>query len=253
VQKKGALTRSDDTGEWLLGVSINGLVRCLLGLGGVLLVWFAWPAMKSAWQAQHADAAATALRLNYKISLDAVLSAIDRLDRAVETDPIALRHFQRSELLAGVALSPYFAPTAQQRTEWLKRAEDDLRVGLGEAPARGIQWLRLSSVRLALEGPSQRSVAPLLMSIDTAPMLLPLWPARLRLILDNWQALTKDQRERLSLYVARTWQLSPRRDWFADAIRTPGDELFVRYFVRSEPGAQDELTRLLTERRKRTP
>lgn len=247
------MTGPDDAGEWLLGVSINGLVRALLGLGGVLLVWFAWPVMKGAWQAQHADAAATALRLNHKISLDAVLNAIDRLDRAIESDPIASRYFQRSELLAGAALSPYFAPTAQQRTEWLKRAEDDLRAGLGSDPARGIQWLRLSSVRLALEGPSQRSVAPLLMSIDTAPMLLPLWPVRLRLILDNWQALTRDQRERVGLYVARTWQLSSGHGWFADAIRTPGDELFVRYFVRDEPGAQDELTRLLTERRKRKP
>jgi hypothetical protein len=89
------------------------------------------------------------------------------------------------------------------------------------------------------------------MSIDTAPVLLPLWPARLRLILANWQALTRDQRERVALYVARTWQLSSSHDWFADAIQTPGDELFVRYFVRNEPGAQDELTRLLTERRKR--
>lgn len=34
-------------------------------------------------------------------------------------------------------------------------------------------------------------------------------------------------------------------------IRTPVDELLIRYFVRNEAGAQDELTRLLTERRKR--
>lgn len=207
--------------------------------------------MKSAWQAQQADGAATALRLNYRLSLDALLNAIDRLDRAVDLDPTAGRYFQRSELLAGAALSPNFAPTAQQRTEWLKRAEDDLRTGLGDDPARGIQWLRLSSVRLALDGPSQNSVAPLLMSIDTAPMLLPLWPARLRLILDNWQALTTAQRETVALYVARTWQLSPDHEWFADAIHTPVDELFVRYFVRNEAGAQEELTRLLTERRKK--
>lgn len=223
----------------------------MLGLGGLLLVWFAWPVMKSAWQAQQADGATTALRLNYRLSLDALLNAIDRLDRAVDLDPTAGRYFQRSELLAGAALSPNFAPTAQQRTEWLKRAEDDLRAGLGLDPARGIQWLRLSSVRLMLGGPSQGTVEPLLMSVDTAPMLLPLWPARLRLILDNWQALTTAQRETVALYVARTWQLSPNHEWFADAIRTPLDELFVRYFVRNEAGAQDELTRLLTERRKK--
>jgi hypothetical protein len=226
-------------------------VRGLLGLGGLVLVWFAWPVMKSAWQAQQADGAATALRLNYTLSLDALMNAIDRLDRAVDLDPIASRHFQRSELLAGAALSPHFTPTAQQRTEWLNRAEDDLRAGLGHDPAKGIQWLRLSSIRSARGGPSQSSVAPLLMSIDTAPMLLPLWPARLRLILDNWPALTTAQREQVALYVARTWQLSPDHGWFADAIRTPVEELFVRYFVRNEAGAQEELSRLLAERRKK--
>ena len=247
------MTRPDHTEGWVLGISIDGLLRGLLGLGGALLVWFAWPVMKSAWQAQRADPATTALRLNYKISLDAVLNAIDALDRAVESDPTAGRYLQRSELLVGAAQSPNFAPTEQQRTEWLKRAQDDLAVGLGDEPARGIQWLRLASVRLALEGPSQRSVEPLLMSIDTAPMLLPLWPVRLRLILDNWPALTTSQREKVALYVARTWQLSPSHGWFADAIRTPIDELFVRYCVRSEAGAQEELTRLLAERRKKKP
>lgn len=251
--RKGAKKSPTNAGELFLGVSINRLVRGLLGLGGLLLLWFAWPVMKSAWQAQQADSATTALRLDYKLSLDALLYAIERLDRAVDMDPTAIRYFQRSELLVGAALSPNFAPTAEQRTEWLKRAENDLRAGLGDDPAKGIQWLRLSSVRLALGGPSQSSVAPLLMSIDTAPMLLPLWPARLRLILDNWQALTTAQREHVAVYVARTWQLSSSHDWFADAIRTPVDELFIRYFVRNEPGAQDELTRLLTERRKRKP
>ena len=244
------MTRPDRAGG-AFGVSIDWLVRASLGVGGVLLVWFAWPVMKGAWQAQQADAATTALRLNYRISLDAVLNAIDALDRAVASDPTASRHLQRSELLTGVALSPNFAPTPQQRTEWLSRARDDLEAGLGADPARGIQWLRLSSVRLALEGPSQRSVAPLLMSIDTAPMFLPLWPARLRLILDNWRALTASQRGEVALYVARTWQLSPDRRWFADAVRNPMDELLVRYLVRNEAGAQEELTRMLAERRKK--
>lgn len=235
-----------------LGISIDGLMRALLGVGGALLVWLAWPVTKSALQAQQADTATTALRLNHKISLDAVLKAIEALDRAVEVDPTASRHLQRSELLAGVGLSRNFSPADELRTEWLVRAQDDLTFGLGNDPARGIPWLRLASVRIALEGPSQRSVAPLLMSIDTAPMLLPLWPARLRLILDQWQVLTIAQRETVAQYVARTWQLSESREWFADAIHTPIDELFVRYYVRNEPGALEELSRLLEERRGKT-
>lgn len=241
------------SGGRFLGISIDAVVRGLLGLGGALLVWLAWPVARSAWQAQQADKAATALRLDYKITLDELLNAIDAVDRAVESDPTAIRHLQRSELLVGAALSPYFAPSARQRSEWLKRAQDDLDVGLGRDPARGIQWARLAAVRYALEGPSQRTVAPLLMSIDTAPMLLPLWPARLTLILQNRQALTVAQREKIAQYVARTWQLSSQRDWFADAIHSPIDELFVRYFVRNEPGAQEELSRLLAERRQRKP
>jgi hypothetical protein len=42
-----------------------------------------------------------------------------------------------------------------------------------------------------------------------------------------------------------TWRLSPERFWFTYAIRSPIDELFVRYFLRDEPKAQEELTALL--------
>ena len=228
--------------EWLL--------RALLGVGGVALVWVAWPVSKGAWQAQQADVIVTNLRLDYKVDLGDVRLAIESTDRAIGIDPTATRHMQRSELLMAAALVPTFDRTPAQRTEWLKRAEADLNFGLGNDPGRGVQWLRLAVVRLGLEGPSQRSVAPLLMSIDTSPMMLPIWKARLHLILDNWQVFTPQQREHVGIYVARTWQLSPDKRWFAEAIRTPLDELFVRYFVRDEPGAQDELTRLLAGKKK---
>ena len=228
--------------EWLL--------RALLGVGGVALVWVAWPVSKGAWQAQQADVIVTNLRLDYKVDLGDVRLAIESMDRAIGFDPTATRHMQRSELLMAAALVPTFDRTPAQRTEWLKRAEADLNFGLGNDPGRGVQWLRLAVVRLGLEGPSQRSVEPLLMSIDTSPMMLPIWKARLHLILDNWQVFTPQQREHVGIYVTRTWQLSPDKRWFAEAIRTPLDELFVRYFVRDEPGAQDELTRLLAGKKK---
>ena len=41
------------------------------------------------------------------------------------------------------------------------------------------------------------------------------------------------------------------RRWIALAIRSPLDELFVRYFVRDEPNAQEELTQWLTRLRKK--
>ena len=43
----------------------------------------------------EADGAATARRLNYRLTLDALLNVIDRLGRAVEMDPTASRYFQR--------------------------------------------------------------------------------------------------------------------------------------------------------------
>ncbi|MBI3197683.1 MAG: hypothetical protein HYZ40_09260 [Rhodospirillales bacterium] len=78
------------------------------------------------------------------------------------------------------------------------------------------------------------------MSIDTAPMLRAVWPARLQLILDNWVAFTPAERERLGAYVVMTWRLNPERRWFAEVVRSPVDELLVRYFLRDEPNAQEE-------------
>lgn len=237
-------------GERRLLIIFEWLLRGLMGIGGAVLVWIAWPISKGAWQAQQADAVVTTLRLGYQTDLGDVRLAIEALDRAIAFDPTATRHLQRSELLVAAALVPAFERTPEQRFDWLKRAEADLDYGLGNDPGRGIQWLRLATVRLGLEGPSQRSVAPLLMSIDTSPMLQPLWSARLQLILDNGQVLTPQQRDLVGAYVVRTWQLSPDRRWFVDAIRTPIDELFIRYFMRDEPGAQDQLTRLLAARKK---
>ena len=225
-------------------------MRGALGVGGALLVWQAWPVSKGAWQAQVADPVYTNLRKNYAVNFSAVLDALDAMDRSVAADPNATRLIQRSELLASAALLPAFNPTPEQRTAWLKQADADLTAGLGEDPARGIAWLRLVSVRLALNGPSQATVTPLLMSIDTSAMMEPIWPVRLQLILVNWQVLTPEQRETLSMYVARTWRLSTDRRWFAQVINSPIDELFVRYFLRDEAGAQDELTRLLAEKKK---
>lgn len=231
-------------------ISIDWLTRGALGLGGALLVWLAWPVSKGAWQAQFADPVYTNLRQSYAVDYNSMLDAIDALDRSVAADPNASRLIQRSELLASAALLPSFNPAPEQRTAWLKQAAADLTAGLGEDPARGIAWLRLVSVRLALDGPSQATVTPLLMSIDTSAMMEPVWPVRLQLILVNWQVLTPEQRETLGMYVARTWKLSKDRRWFAQVINGPIDELFVRYFLRDEAGAQDELTRLLAEKKK---
>jgi hypothetical protein len=231
-------------------ISLDWLLRGLLGIGGAALAYVSWPVSKGAWQAQASDAVAAHMRLGHPVALNDVVTAIEALDRAVAADPTAGRLIQRSELLTGAALVPDLKPSAEQRTAWLKRAQGDLDAALGNDPGRGVAWMRLAAVRTALDGPSAQAVAPLLMSIDTAPMMSPLWPARLRLILDNGLALSPAERDAIGAYVASTWRLSADRRWFAEAIRSPIDELFVRYFLRDEPGAEAELAQLLAARKK---
>lgn len=227
------------------------MLRGLLGVGGTILAYVAWPVAIGAWQAQKADAVVHDLRTGRQMHLADVQVGVAALDRAVAADPAAGRRLGRSELLAGGALTPYLPIARELRIEWMKQALADLDYGLANAPARGVAWARLASARQALDGISVKVVAALMMSIDTAPMMAPLWPSRLQLILDNWQFFTPQQRERLVAYVVMNWRMSKDRYWFAQAIRSPIDELFVRYFVRDEPNAQDELTRMLAHLRKK--
>ena len=221
------------------------VLRGLLGVGGAILAFVAWPVANGAWQAQKADAVLFELRTGQALQLPEVQGAIAALDRAVAADPVAGRRLGRSELLAGAAVVPDLPTTKQQRDEWMKQALGDLDFGLADAPARSVGWARLAAVRQATDGISAKVVAALMMSIDTAPMMEALWPARLQLILDNWQFFTPKERERIAAYVVMNWRVSSDRLWFARVIRSPIDELFVRYFVRDEPNAQEELTKWL--------
>jgi hypothetical protein len=220
---------------------LNWLMRGLVGAGGAVLVFVAWPVAHSAWQAQKADVVMYQLRNGQPVELADLAAAFAALNRAVEIDPVAGRYLQRSELVTGAALTADTGVTVDQRIVWLRSAQSDLDIGLGNAPARGVGWARLASVRQGLNGSSRGVVDALLMSIDTAPMLRPIWPARLQLILDNWVSFTPQERQRIGDYVVMTWRRSSERRFFASIIRSPVDELLVRYFLRDEPKAQDEL------------
>ncbi len=190
----------------------------------------------------------------------AVTAGIEVLDRSIVADPVARRYLDRSELLAGAALTKALNLPDGERDALLRRARSDLAIGLANAPVRGISWLRLAVVREKLNGPSRGVLPPLFMSIETAPLIPQLWRARLRVILDVWPYLDDQQRKRLGDYFVMTWRLA--RDRPALTIETyrpaivaevysPADELIVRYFLRNEPGAQEELTRWLVAYRKR--
>lgn len=234
--------------------SLNWLLRGMLGLGGIMLAYQAWPVAHGAWEAQKADIVVTQLR-NFselrggaRATLSGIVAGIAALDRAAAADPVAGRYLQRSELVVGAALEPGLEVSLEQRIAWLQSAESDLVAGLGGAPARGVAWARLAAVRQGLHGTSRGVVDALLMSIDTSPMLKTIWPPRLQLILDNWVAFTPEERERLGAYVVMMWRLSSDKLWFAYVIRSPIDELFVRYLLRDEARSQEELTALLAIR-----
>ncbi len=227
------------------------LLRGLLGIGGAVLAYVAWPVANGAWQAQKADVVVYDLRTGRPLQSEDVKAGIEALDKAVAADPVAGRRLGRSELLAGGALTPRLDVTREQRTAWMRQAESALDFGLGNAPARGVSWARLAATRQSLDGTSAKVVAAILMSIDTAPMMEPLWPSRLQLILDNWQYFTPEERERVAAHVAMTWRVSRNPRLFAEAIHSPIDELFIRYFIRDEPNAQEELTQWLTRLRKK--
>lgn len=223
--------------------SLNWLLRGLLGLAGAILIYAAWPVAQGAWQAQKADAVLDKLRNGRPVRLAEIDAGITALNYAVAADPVAIRRLQRSELVAGSALTPTLNIAVDQRVVWLRSAEADLVAGLGRAPARGVAWARLAAVRQGLQGTSRGVVDALLMSIDTAPLLSTIWPSRLRLILDNWVAFTPEERVRMEAYVVMTWRLSLEKRYFGAAVRSPVDELFLRYFLRNEPNGQEELAR----------
>ncbi|MBI2736008.1 MAG: hypothetical protein HYX38_05580 [Rhodospirillales bacterium] len=226
------------------------MLRGLLGVGGAVLVFVAWPVANGAWQAQKADAAFFEFRTGERVQLGKAEAALTALDRAVAADPVAGRRLGRAEMLLAATLTPGLGASEEQRSKWLKQAQADLEFGLANAPARGVGWAQLAAARQAIDGPSAKAVAALMMSIDTAPMMEVLWPSRLRLILDNWQYFTPQERERIGGYVVTTWRASSDRRWVAEVIRSPLDELFVRYFLRDEPDAQQDLTQWLARLKK---
>lgn len=226
------------------------MLRGLLGVGGAVLAFVAWPVANGAWQAQKADAAFFHFRTGERVSLAEAEAAIATLDRAVAADPVAGRRLGRAEMLLAAALTANLGASEEQRSTWLKQSQADLEFGLANAPARGVAWAQLAAARQATDGPSAMTVAALMMSIDTAPMMEVLWPSRLRLILDNWQFFTPEERQRIGAHVLANWRASSDRRWIAEVIRSPLDELFVRYFLRDEPGAQQELTQWLARPKK---
>ncbi len=194
-----------------------------------------------AWYAQKADPVINRLRDGKSINLPDTLAAIGAFDQAVSADPSALLRLERSELLVGAATGLNWAAPDSQREQWLREAEADLEMGLGGAPARGIAWLRLAAVRQTLEGSSPRVAGPLLMSIETAPIIPRLWPVRLALVLRNWDSFTDAERDRVAAYVIMTWQASTDRRWFVGALHQGIDELYLRMLLSDLPGAQEEL------------
>ena len=147
------------------------MLRALVGVGGVVLVFVAWPVANGAWQAQKADAVFFEFRTGQRPQLSEVEAALTALDRAVAADPVAGRRLGRAEMLLAAALTQSLGAGEPQSSKWLEQAQSDLDFGLANAPARGVAWAQLAAVRQAIDGPSTKVIAALMMSIDTAPTM----------------------------------------------------------------------------------
>ena len=105
--------------------SLNWLLRGLLGLAGAILIYAAWPVAQGAWQAQKADAVLDKLRNGRPVRLAEIDAGITALNYAVAADPVAIRRLQRSELVAGSALTSTLNIAVEQRVVWLRVRRQD--------------------------------------------------------------------------------------------------------------------------------
>jgi hypothetical protein len=225
---------------------LNWLMRGLTVIGGVIAVVQAGPIARAAWQAQYADAVVYRLRTGQTVDTPSVVAGIEWLGRAIAIDPVPTRHLARSELLGVAALTPSVAADAALRTDWEKRARADLVTGLAGAPAHGVDWLRLATLQLQLEGPTRLVVAMIFTSIEMAGRLPQTWQPRLRIILECWPLLTDRQKERLRAHVAMVWrQSSGDRRLFGYVTWSAADHAILTWFLRDVPGAPQELAAII--------
>ena len=232
-------------------LSLSVVVRGLLAVGGVVVLLLAWPVAKSALLFQTTDKFYAKVREGRPYSLAELQAGIATVNAAIAADPVAFRLVQRSELLGAVAATQALKVSDRQRLAWQRQARADLEIGLANDPARTVDWQRLAIIHEWLDGPSRDIPPILLMSIDTGPMMSPLWPARLRIILDNWGFFTDEQKARLGDYVVMMWRRTDDRVWFARAVYGPIDEVILRYVLQHEPNAEQELTQWITAVRKK--
>lgn len=226
-------------------------MRGLTVIGGVIAVVQAGPIARAAWQAQYADAVVYRLRTGQTVDAPGVVAGIESLGRAIAIDPVPTRHLARSELLGVAALTPSVGADAATRTDWEKRARADLVTGLAGAPAHGIDWLRLATLQLQLEGPSRLVVAMIFTSIEMAGRLPQTWRPRLRVILECWPLLTDRQKERLRAHVATVWrQSSGDRRLFGHVTHSAADHAILAWLLRDVPGAPRELAAIIERVRK---
>jgi len=222
---------------------LSWLLRGLMAICGAVLVYQGFPVARAALTAQKADAVVMKLRRGQELTIPEVTAGIAALNSAVAADPVGDRYLQRSELEGGAALTAMPKVSSEARTGWLNNTLTDLELGLAAAPARSIDWARLAATLQALNGASRDILPPLLMSIQTGPWIEPLWPVRLRMIVDNWGYFGDAQKAEMQTHVVEMWKHSSQRIIFANTINNPVDEVIIRNLLRDQPGAQEELTK----------
>lgn len=227
---------------------MNWLTRGLTVIGGLIAIIWGWPLMKAAWQAQRADGILYSYRMGARVDVKETNAALEALTGAIAYDPTSSRYLVRSELMGVAALTPTLPLDPTERTDWVRRARADLINGLANAPAHGIDWLRLATLQQQIEGPSRRVVALMFTSQQLSGGIPQTWQARLRMILDCWPLLTNPEKERLKRYVEMIWRQSVLdRRLFGYATRSAADHAILTWFLRDVPDAPQELAKIIEQ------
>lgn len=226
----------------------NVACRILLGATGLGLVVCTIPVAIAAWLALAAEPALDEMRKGHIPSPQSVSESIALLDRAIRWEDTGRRRLDLAALMAISATRTDVAISRDDRLAHLREAERHLLTGLARAPVDGAGWLRLAAVREELHGMGHGVAAALVMSIRTAPIAPRLWSTRLDIILRAVGSLSPAQIEIVSDHVRTIWKGSSNRTMFALAIQRHGGELFIRYALRDQQGAQEELTELVRRR-----
>lgn len=182
----------------------------------IVLVALGIPALLAAVLLLPGDPASESLRAKRPVSAEALRTAI-----ASREDALVWRTDGRVLVDVGtlrVALAINVGERTDEGRQQLRRAEEDLIVGLASMPANTFAWAQLAVVRASLYGIGSEPVGAVLMSLESGRFSFEMTRARLGLALDLWNRLGPHGQAKVDDQLQLMWRYDP--GLVADIART---------------------------------